>query len=82
MGTSGEELHEHDDAARRPLAAGETRAGKMSSLDQAIDDPRRIRAPYKKPELMAWGTLGDITRAVGRNGYKDGGTGFNKWTRF
>lgn len=62
--------------------AGEAQADGTSPFNQAIDDPRRIRAPYKKPELMAWGTLGDITRAVGRNGYKDGGSGFNKWTRF
>jgi hypothetical protein len=75
-------LNEHDDAARRPRAAGEAQAGMTSPGNQASDDPSRKRAPYKKPELMAWGTLGDITRAVGRSGYKDGGSGFNKWTRF
>jgi hypothetical protein len=86
MGVSqewGEKLQEHDDAVhRRRLAVDEMQAERTpASPDQEIDDGSRTRQPYKKPELMAWGTLGDITRAVGFTGYKDGPTGPRR-TRF
>lgn len=79
----GEKLQEHDDAAhRRRLAVDEVQAETTSSsLDQEVDDPDRRREPYKKPELMAWGTLRDITQAVGFSGFKDGPTGPRR-TRF
>ena len=37
-----------------------------------------VRKPYQAPAVVAWGSLRDITRAVGAQGASDGGTRANK----
>jgi hypothetical protein len=37
------------------------------------DAAQRQRAAYQKPRLTRYGSLADITRAVGENGLMDGG---------
>jgi hypothetical protein len=41
-------------------------------------DPQPVRKPYQAPSLIAWGSLRDMTRAVGVQGASDGGTNKNK----
>ncbi|MGD9883321.1 MAG: lasso RiPP family leader peptide-containing protein [Reyranella sp.] len=36
------------------------------------------RKPYQPPALVPWGTLRDVTQAVGAQGASDGGTKQNK----
>lgn len=50
-------------------------------LNPQIPRLGQTRKPYAAPTLISWGTLQDITRAVGRSGNRDGATGPNKWTR-
>jgi hypothetical protein len=37
-----------------------------------------VRKPYRAPAVVAWGSLRDVTQAVGRDGASDGGTRHNK----
>jgi hypothetical protein len=39
----------------------------------AIASPIHEKRPYVAPVLQRWGTLRDLTMAVGRNGKSDGG---------
>ena len=47
----------------------------------AVSDTAGDRKPYRKPEIVTWGTLRDLTQAVGNSGSKDGGHGRNHRTR-
>ncbi len=47
----------------QPASAGETQPA---------------RKPYQAPALIPWGSLRDITRAVGGEGSRDGGNKQNK----
>jgi len=43
---------------------------------ERIDDtptPPAPKKPYRAPKLVRWGTLRDITQAVGRSGNNDNG---------
>jgi hypothetical protein len=40
------------------------------------------KKPYKTPALVRWGTLRDITRAVGNRGASDGGHKSQKRTNY
>ena len=48
----------------------------MSDSDRAAE----AKKPYEAPVLVRWGTLQEITRAVGNRGALDGGTKRNKRT--
>jgi hypothetical protein len=36
---------------------------------------RETKKPYSKPTLTVYGTVRELTQAVGRNGRRDGGRG-------
>ncbi len=48
----------------------------MSDSDRADE----AKKPYEAPVLVRWGTLQEITQAVGNRGASDGGTKRNKRT--
>ena len=66
--------------------AGEgTDADRSSKADSESSSERagllEKKRPYEAPVLLDWGTLEDMTRAVGNHGNADGGRPQNKNTR-
>lgn len=55
----------------------------MCDIDEGVDGPEAsppgsseaTKRPYTPPVLIEWGTLRDITEAVGWTGASDGGKG-------
>ncbi len=54
----------------------------MSQSERADVAGDEAKKPYEKPALIRWGTLREITQAVGNRGASDGGNKSQKRTSF
>lgn len=58
------------ETASDPTAVAKSRKNNSESPGT----PQLARKPYTSPKLIPWGTLRDVTRAVGPHGASDGGS--------
>lgn len=64
-----------NDATGTPHARphGQPPFGQLTPRTGEHGDGTRKRKPYRAPDLVRWGTLAEMTQAVGASGRNDGG---------
>jgi hypothetical protein len=77
--------YETDARQRLNPKAERCRLVEKKPIENAKDarPPAPAKKPYQKPELLHWGTLLEMTQAVGQRGRRDGGRSrYAKKTRY
>lgn len=54
----------------------------MKQMDRGDVSGDKMKRSYEAPELVRWGTLQDLTQAVGNRGASDGGRKNQKRTSY
>jgi hypothetical protein len=67
-------MSDHDKRADETLRDPAAKAKSRKNDPEAPDTSQSAKKPYTPPQLIPWGTLRDVTRAVGPHGASDGGT--------